>query len=134
MIDQVREALNRIKAPDGQGLVDAGYVQGLVEDKGLIRLVLEAPADRAKALVPLKAAVEEAVKAIPGVEATQIITTTQLNIVRSRTAKHTIITGASVNPLTYPLTLDCISKTRTLNKSTPRIFENRQTNIVIIKI
>ena len=77
MIDQVREALNRIKAPDGQGLVDAGYVQGLVEDKGLIRLVLEAPADRANALVPLKAAVEKAVKEVPGVEATQIITTTQ---------------------------------------------------------
>ena len=77
MLDQVRDVLNRIKAPDGQGLVDAGYVQGLVEDKGLIRLVLEAPADRANALVPLKAAVEDALKAVPGVTATQIITTTQ---------------------------------------------------------
>ncbi len=43
MLDQVRDVLNRIKAPDGQGLLDSGYVQGLVEDKGLIRLVLEAP-------------------------------------------------------------------------------------------
>ena len=77
MLDQVRDVLNRIKAPDGQGLVDAGYVQGLAEDKGLIRLVLEAPADRANALVPLKAAVEDALKAVPGVTATQIITTTQ---------------------------------------------------------
>lgn len=77
MLDQVRDVLNRIKAPDGQGLVDAGYVQGLVEENGLIRLVLEAPADRANALVPLKAAVEDAVKALPGVTATQIITTTQ---------------------------------------------------------
>ena len=77
MLDQVRDVLNRIKAPDGQGLVDAGYVQGLVEDKGLVRLVLEAPADRANALVPLKAAVEDAIKALPGVTATQIITTTQ---------------------------------------------------------
>ena len=77
MLDQVRDVLNRIKAPDGQGLVDAGYVQGLVEDKGLVRLVLEAPADRANALVPLKAAVEDALKAVPGVTATQIITTTQ---------------------------------------------------------
>ena len=77
MLDQVRDTLNRIKAPDGQGLVDAGYVQGLVEDKGLIRLVLEAPADRASALVPLKQAVEEALKAMDGVTATQIITTTQ---------------------------------------------------------
>ena len=77
MLDQVRDVLNRIKAPDGQGLIDAGYVQGLVEDKGLIRLVLEAPADRANALVPLKAAVEDALKAVPGVSGTQIITTTQ---------------------------------------------------------
>ena len=77
MLDQVRDVLNRIKAPDGQGLLDSGYVQGLVEDKGLIRLVLEAPADRASALAPLKAAVEEAVKAVPGVTGTQIITTTQ---------------------------------------------------------
>ena len=77
MLDQVRDALNRIKAPNGQGLVDAGYVQGLVEDKGLIRLVLEAPAERANALVPLKAAVEKAVKEVEGVQGTQIITTTQ---------------------------------------------------------
>ena len=52
MLDQVRDVLNRIKAPDGQGLLDSGYVQGLVEDKGLIRLVLEAPADRAKRAGP----------------------------------------------------------------------------------
>ena len=77
MLDQVRDALNGIKAPDGQGLVDAGYVQGLDEDGGVIRLVLEAPADRVKALVPLKAAVDKAVRAIDGVKGTQIITTTQ---------------------------------------------------------
>ena len=77
MLDQVRDALNGIKAPNGQGLVDAGYVQGLDEDAGVVRLVLEAPADRAKALVPLKATVEKAVRAIDGVKGTQIITTTQ---------------------------------------------------------
>jgi len=77
MLDQVRDALNGIKAPDGQGLVDAGYVQGLDEDDGIVRLVLEAPADRVKALVPLKAAVDKAVRAVEGVKDTQIITTTQ---------------------------------------------------------
>ena len=77
MLDQVRDALNGIKAPDGQGLVDAGYVQGLDEDDGIVRLVLEAPADRVKALVPLKAAVDKAVRAVEGVKGTQIITTTQ---------------------------------------------------------
>ena len=77
MLDQVRNTLNRIKSPEGQGLVDAGYVQGLTEDKGLIRLVLEAPADRANALPPLKSAVEQALQAMDGVSGTQIITTTQ---------------------------------------------------------
>lgn len=77
MLDQVRDALNGIKAPDGQGLVDAGYVQGLDEDDGIVRLVLEAPADRVKALAPLKAAVDKAVRAVEGVKGTQIITTTQ---------------------------------------------------------
>lgn len=77
MLDQVRDALNSIKSPDGQGLVDAGYVQGLTEDKGLIRMVLEAPADRANALPPLKAAVEQALQALDSVTGTQIITTTQ---------------------------------------------------------
>ncbi|MAW52112.1 MAG: sodium:proton antiporter [Geminicoccus sp.] len=77
MLDQVRDVLNRIKSPEGQGLVESGYIQGLTEDRGLIRLVLEAPADRANALAPLKAAVEDALKALPGVSGTQIITTTQ---------------------------------------------------------
>ena len=67
MLDQVRDALNGIKAPDGQGLVDAGYVQGLDEDDGIVRLVLEAPADRVKALVPLKAAVDKALRAVVAV-------------------------------------------------------------------
>ena len=46
-------------------------MQGLDEDGGIIRLVLEAPADRVKALVPLKAAVDKAVRAIDGVKGTQ---------------------------------------------------------------
>jgi ATP-binding protein involved in chromosome partitioning len=75
--DEVLEVLARIALPDtGQTLVSRDLVRALTIDDGTVRFVIEAadPAE-ARALGPVQAAAEAALRALPGVTAVQTVLT-----------------------------------------------------------
>ena len=74
--DAARKALNGVIDPaSGKGLVDAGLVQGLVVRAGRAGFVLEVPAGEAVAYAPVRDAAEQALAALPGINAAQVVLT-----------------------------------------------------------
>jgi ATP-binding protein involved in chromosome partitioning len=66
--DDVLAALSRIALPDGGTLTSRDLVRALVIEGDAVRFVIEAPdAAAARALEPVRAAAEAAVRALPGV-------------------------------------------------------------------
>jgi ATP-binding protein involved in chromosome partitioning len=74
--DQVMAALERVALPGGGDLAQSGLVRALAVAEGVVRFVLEAgSAEEARALEPVRAAAEGAVRAIPGVTGVSIVVT-----------------------------------------------------------
>ena len=66
--DEVMAALARVAGPDGKTpLPDSGAVSGLTLRDGKVFLAIVVDPDRAKAMEPMRAAAEAAIKAVPGV-------------------------------------------------------------------
>ncbi|MCA0043072.1 Mrp/NBP35 family ATP-binding protein [Celeribacter litoreus] len=74
--NKVLEALNAVKVPSGQSLVDADLVRALAINDGAVSFVLEArDANEARTLAPVEAAARTALLALGGVEKVSIVTT-----------------------------------------------------------
>jgi ATP-binding protein involved in chromosome partitioning len=74
--ENVIETLSRLALPDGGDPVSRDMVRALSVDEGSVRFVLEAAdPDAARALEPVRAAAEAAVRALPGVAQVQVVLT-----------------------------------------------------------
>ena len=74
--ETVLETLSRVALPDGGDLVSRDLIRALQIDGGLVRFVIEAASpDQARALAPVQAAAEAALRALPGVETVQVVMT-----------------------------------------------------------
>lgn len=66
--EQVLEQLRQVTGPDFDGdIVSQGLVSDIFIASGKVFFSITVPADRAKALEPMRAMAEKLVKAIPGV-------------------------------------------------------------------
>ncbi len=66
--DEVMAALAKVAGPDGKTpLPDSGAVSGLTSREGKVFLAIVIDPDQAKAMEPMRAAAEAAIKALPGV-------------------------------------------------------------------
>jgi ATP-binding protein involved in chromosome partitioning len=75
---QILDELKRIAAPDGRGnIVSAGIVQDAVVTDEKVTVILNADPQRMGAMDKLKAVVEQAVAALPGVEKAMVILTAE---------------------------------------------------------
>jgi ATP-binding protein involved in chromosome partitioning len=74
--DRILAALDKVVDPkSGRGLVAAGLVQGLMVGEGRAGFMLEVPAEDAAHYGPVRAAAEQALRAIPGVDKAQVVLT-----------------------------------------------------------
>lgn len=74
--DEVLGVLSRISLPGGGDLVSRDLIRALSVEGGQVRFVIEAEsADQARALAPVQAAAEAALKALPGVAGVQVVMT-----------------------------------------------------------
>jgi len=72
----VLKALNAVRDPkSGQGLVDAGLVQGLIAGDGRAGFMLEVEPADAQLYAPVRDEAEAVLKALPGVERAQVVLT-----------------------------------------------------------
>ena len=68
--------LQQVLLPGGANLVSADLVRALNVENGVVRFVIEAPdADSARALAAVQAEAERRLRALPGIERVQIVTT-----------------------------------------------------------
>lgn len=69
-------ALSRISLPDGGDMVSRDMIRALTVEDGQVRFVIEAATpDQARALAPVQAAAEAALRALPGVSLVQVVMT-----------------------------------------------------------
>jgi ATP-binding protein involved in chromosome partitioning len=74
--DRILAALDKVIDPrSGRGLVAAGLVQGLMVGEGRAGFMLEVPSEDAARYGHVRAAAEQALKAIPGVDKAQVVLT-----------------------------------------------------------
>ena len=74
--EAVLDVLKRVADPlGGKDIVSAGMVRALNVDAGAVRFVLEIDPARAKAMEPVRAEAEAALKALPGVGAVSVVMT-----------------------------------------------------------
>ncbi len=74
--EQVLSALSRIGLPDGRDLVSADMVRALGVLESTVKFVIEAPSpEAARAMEPVRAAAEAAVRAIAGVTSVSVVLT-----------------------------------------------------------
>ncbi len=74
--DSVMAVLGGVALPDGGTLVSRDLIRALVVEGGNIRFVIEAATpDEARALAPVQAQVEAALRALPGVTVVQVVMT-----------------------------------------------------------
>ncbi|VDC33234.1 Mrp/NBP35 family ATP-binding protein [Pseudogemmobacter humi] len=74
--EQVTEVLARIALPDGGDLISRDLIRALSVDGGVVRFVIEAATpDQARALAPVQAAAEAALKTLPGITSVQAVMT-----------------------------------------------------------
>ena len=74
--DQVMRALGGIAHPSGGDLVSRDMIRALTVDGGTVRFVIEAATpDEARALSPVQAEAEARLRALPGVDAVQVVMT-----------------------------------------------------------
>jgi ATP-binding protein involved in chromosome partitioning len=76
--DDVRKALMAVPGPEGSGdIVGLGLVSDIFVSDGKVIFSISVPAERARALEPLRAAAERAVRALPGVEQAMVALTAE---------------------------------------------------------
>lgn len=74
--ESVLAAIDAVPCPDGGTLVSRDLVRALQIDGGTIRFVIEAESpEAARALTPVQASIDAALKALPGVVAVQMVMT-----------------------------------------------------------
>jgi len=73
----IRKALSAVKTPQGEGLDRSSYLQGVSVQEGKAYVTLQCAAGEAKALEPLRAAAEKAVKAVSGIHAALVMLTAE---------------------------------------------------------
>ncbi|MCA0920099.1 Mrp/NBP35 family ATP-binding protein [Pseudooceanicola nanhaiensis] len=74
--DEIVNALGRLPLPDGGTLVSRDMVRALTVEAGVVRFVIEAPsAEAARAMAPLREAVEVALKRLEGVKEVSVVLT-----------------------------------------------------------
>ncbi len=84
--DEVMSALARVTTPGGGNLAQSGLVRALAVAEGVVRFVIEAATpDAARAMEPVRAAAESAVRALPGVTNVSIVVTAHGPAARSPT-------------------------------------------------
>ena len=72
--ETVLAALRTVADPvSGQDFVSAGLGRALAVENGAVRLVIEIDPKRAEAMEPVRAAAEDAVRAVPGVESVSVV-------------------------------------------------------------
>ncbi len=72
----IEAELARLELPDGGNLISRDMVRALSVEGGVVRFVIEAPSpDAARAMEPLRARAEEAVRAVPGVSGASVALT-----------------------------------------------------------
>jgi ATP-binding protein involved in chromosome partitioning len=75
--DQIRDRLAAIAAPDGAKLTDTGVLSEIVIGDGKVFFSLSVDAAQVKAWEPVRKAVEDAVKAMPGVTSAMVALTAE---------------------------------------------------------
>ncbi len=74
--DSILGVLARITLQDGGDLVSRDLIRALTVDAGQVRFVIEATSpDQARALAPVQAAAEAAIRALPGISSVQVVMT-----------------------------------------------------------
>lgn len=74
--DEIMGALARVALPDGGDLVSRDMIRALDIDGGAVRFVIEAPSpDAARAMEPVRAAAEAALRALGGVDTVSVVLT-----------------------------------------------------------
>jgi len=73
--DEILKALNRITLPDGGDIVSRDMVRALTVEGDKVRFVLEVPADKGRAMEPVRAAAQALIEAMPGVAGVSVILT-----------------------------------------------------------
>ncbi|MFT4150079.1 MAG: Mrp/NBP35 family ATP-binding protein [Paracoccaceae bacterium] len=74
--ETVIQVLSGVRLPSGGDLVSRDLIRALMVEGGAVRFVIEAPTpDEARVMGPVQAAAEAALKALPGVQSVQIVTT-----------------------------------------------------------
>ena len=98
--------LRQIAVPGGGNLVSADMVRALSVENGTVRFVIEAAdAATARALAPVEAEAERRLKALPGVERVQIVTTAPASavaITKSNTSRGANQSASAAPNLTSP--------------------------------
>lgn len=75
-VEAVKAALERVALPGGGDPVSADLIRALTIDGGSVRFVIDAPdPESARALEPVRAASEAAVRALPGVTSVSAVLT-----------------------------------------------------------
>ena len=75
--NDIRKALAAVKTPQGEGLDRSPYLQGVSVQDGKAYVTLQCGAAEAKALEPLRAAAEKAVRAVSGINAALVMLTAE---------------------------------------------------------
>ncbi len=74
--DTIMAALSRVALPDGGDLVSRDLIRALSVEAGQVRFVIEAATpDQARALAPVQAQAEAALRALPGVDTVSVVMT-----------------------------------------------------------
>jgi ATP-binding protein involved in chromosome partitioning len=74
--DDVLKVLSAITDPvSGKTLPDTGYMRALTIEGGSVRFILEVPPSEGRAMEPLRAVAERAIRAMPGVETVSVLLT-----------------------------------------------------------
>ncbi len=73
----IRKALASVKTPNGESLDRSPYLQGVSVQEGKAYVTLHCQPDQAKALEPMRAAAEKAVKAVAGIKAALVMLTAE---------------------------------------------------------
>ncbi|MFN3349737.1 iron-sulfur cluster assembly protein, partial [Pseudorhodoplanes sp.] len=75
--EQIRERLAQIAGPGGKALTDTGALSDIVVSDGKVFFSLSVDAAEVKAWEPVRKAVEDAVKALPGVTSAMVALTAE---------------------------------------------------------
>ena len=75
---EIKSALARVTGPDGRTpLPDSGAIEGITQRDGKVFIAIRVDPAQAASLGPMKAAVEQAIKALPGVASVLVTLTAE---------------------------------------------------------